>query len=182
MKRTRRNLLCVAFIVIAGVVSACWILQRSKPRLQVLLNDRSIAGGDVSFTLTNPTTIPYDYWVLTELKTNKVWNVYPSPQVMHWEDRKQVLPHQALTFSVRRPFPFRPEEWRATIACSRSTDAPPTLTARLAKVLVDWKLDWVVTRLGIYDKSTLIPGPEMSSRGVAFSSGQNPTSAPARKD
>jgi hypothetical protein len=131
--------------------------------------------GNVSFTLTNPTTIPYDYWVLTEIKTNRVWNLYPSPQVMHWEERNQVRPHQAVTFSVR-PL-LRAEEWRATVACSRSPGAPSTLTARIGEIMLNWNLDWLVARLGIYDKPILIPGPEIPS-GIAFSSGRKPITAP----
>src|SRR3954463_3136851 len=100
MRLRRRNLVCGTIFVTAGVICTCWLVQRSKPRLQVFLNDRFATAGNVSFTLTNPTTIPYDYWVLTELKTNRVWNLYPSPQIMHWEERNQVLPHQAVTFSV----------------------------------------------------------------------------------
>jgi hypothetical protein len=63
------------------------------------------------------------------------------------------------------------------VACSRSPGAPSTLTARVAEIMLNWNLDLLVARLGIYDKPILIPGPEMPS-GIAFSSRRKPTTVP----
>jgi len=161
MKLRKRWLVCAIIIATAAVFWAWWIVDRSKHRPQVFPDYRSKAEGTVSFTLTNPTTIAYYFWVLNEFKTNRNWNLYPSVQVVHWEDRKELPPHQAVTISVSPP--NHSWKWRVTARCVRSPSAPPTLTTRVRDFLNDWNLGWVAAQLEIYDKGILVPGPEMPS-------------------
>jgi hypothetical protein len=159
MKLGKRRLVCAIIIATAAAFCAWWIIDRSKPGPEVFQNFRSNAEGTVSFTLTNPTTISYYYWVLNEFKTNEIWNLYPSIQITHWEDRKELPPQQAVTISVSRP--NRSGKWRVIARCVRSPSSPPTLTTRIGNFLNDWNLSWVVTQLKIYDNGVLVPGPEM---------------------
>jgi hypothetical protein len=161
MKLAKRRLVFAIIIATAAVFCVWWIVDRSKPRPELFPNYRSTAEGAVSFTLTNPTTISYHYWILNELKTNRIWNIYPPVQVMHWEGRKELLPHQAATISVSPP--NHAGKWRVTARCVRSPSAPPTLTTRVMDFLNDWNLGWVAAQLEIYDKGILVSGPEMPS-------------------
>lgn len=161
MKLGKRRLVCAIIVATVAVVCAWWIVGGSRVRPQVLPNYRSQAEGTVSFTLTNPTTISYQYWVLKEFNTNGVWNVYPSVYVMHWEDRKELLPHQAVTISASPP--NRSGRWRVTARCVKSQSAPPTLATRVRDFLTDWNLGWVAAQFGIYAEDILVPGPEMPS-------------------
>jgi hypothetical protein len=144
---------------ITAVFCVWWIVDRSKPRPQILPSYRSQAEGTVSFTLTNPTTVSYHYWVLHEFKTNRIWNIDPPVQVIHWEDRKELPPHQAINVTVSP----HSRKWRVTARCVRTPSAPPTLTTRVRDFLNDWNLGWVATKLEIYDKGILVSGPEMPS-------------------
>lgn len=161
MKLEKRKL--VGAIIIASAVVSCtwWIVDRPTSRPQVFQNCRSKVEGRVCFTLTNPTTISYDYWVLTEFESNQVWNIFPTVQVMHSEDQKELPPHQAVTISVSPP--NHSGKWRVAALCRRSPTAPATLATRVRDFLNDWNMGWVAAQLEIYDKGILVPGPEMPS-------------------
>src|SRR6266850_701837 len=159
MKLGRRKLVCAIIICVAALSCGWWLVERSKPRLKIVQNDGTKAQDRLSFTLTNPTTIPYHYWVITEFKTNKIWNVFPPAQVLHSEEQKQLPPKQAATISVTPP--THSGKWRIAAVCSRSQGAPATLATRVADSLEAWNLVWIAEKLEIYDKAILVPGPEM---------------------
>jgi len=167
----KRRLACA--IVLASVLVFCawWIVDRSEPRPQIYQNYPSKAGRTVWFTLTNPATVSYDYWILNEFKSNGIWNIYPPQQVMHWEDRKQIPPHQSVTISMTPP--NRPEKWRVTANCMRTPGGPPTLATSVGNLLIAWNLSWVVEKLELYEKGVLVPGPEMQSE-ISSSGAGNP--------
>lgn len=162
MKVGKRRLVCAIIVTTTAVICAWWVVDASKPSPRILPNYRSRADGTVAFTLTNPTAISYQYWVLNEFKTNREWNIYPSVQVLHWEDRKELLPHQAVT--VLSSPPHYLGKSRVTVRCVRSPSAPLTLTTRIRDFLDDWNLGWVAAQLRIYDKGISVPGPEISKK------------------
>jgi hypothetical protein len=159
MNLGRRKLISAIIICAAAVSCGWWVVDRSKPKLKILQNGGPKAENTMSFTLTNPTTVPYYYWVVTEFKSNHIWNIDPPIYVMHWETREEIPPKQATTISVSPP--ARTGKWRVSAFCSRSQNAPPSLTSRVRDFLADWNFVWVADQLKIYDKSILVPGPEM---------------------
>jgi hypothetical protein len=161
MRPRKRRVAYGILISVAIVFCGWWIAEKCKPRLRVFQNVGSRSDGTISFTLTNPTTVPYHYWVLIEFESNHIWNIFPPVQVMPWDERKKLPPHQAATISVSSP--KRAGKWRVTASCHRSENAPPTLTRRVADFLGAWNLRWVADEFEIYDKGIFVPGPEMPS-------------------
>jgi hypothetical protein len=161
MKPRTRRFTYAIMISAAVVFCGWWIIDRSRPDLQMFQNAASATEGKLSFTLTNPTTVPYHYWILIEFKTNHIWNIFPPVQAMPWEERKQLPPHQMATILISPP--RRPGTWRIAASCWRDQNAPPTITRRVADFLDGWNLGWVADKFQIYDKDILVPGPEMPS-------------------
>lgn len=156
--RTRRF---VFGITICGAAVFCFgwfIIYQCKPRLRILPNWEAKAENTVSFTLTNPTTVPYHYWIFIEFKTNHIWNISPSPQVMPWEDRKEIAPKQVATISVNPP--RKRGVWRIAASCW----GPPTFATKVGNFLHSLNLGWIADKLDLYERDILVPGPEMTSQ------------------
>lgn len=96
---------------------------------------------------------------MTESYLSNIWVGSKSGEVLHYEDRKVLKPHEAIE-TVREGQP-NGQKWRLALWCVKAPESDKSLLTALDKLLRDYGLSTIADRIPGANRGAKIVGPEV---------------------
>lgn len=151
----------IAGCVVVSLLVWFWFVPRPlEGGLALTFNGFTNGHSHASFSLTNRTRWPVEYWVREETRREAEWPKYAPGYVLHLEKRKQLEAKHSINFLIA--LPAEKVDWRISIVYNKAWNSRDESIAEVRRFLYAVNMNWIADRLGS-GSSYIILGPEITN-------------------